>query len=60
MATPASQKAATTPPSKDDAPEKPACLHVLNSFAMDEDEEDDTGTSCCGGDNTRPGPCCGG
>lgn len=33
---------------------------VIASFAMDEDEEDMIEpASCCGGDNTRPGRCCG-
>lgn len=32
---------------------------VIASFAMDADEEDDIGAGCCGGDNTRPGRCCG-
>ena len=32
----------------------------LAAFAMDEDEGDDLShASCCGGDDTRPGRCCG-
>lgn len=33
---------------------------VIAQFAMDADEEDvPDGASCCGGDDTRPGRCCG-